>query len=141
MTNKKEMLYSRITRHGQNLKAMFNLDQNIDPVKLCKRLLRLENKAHKLAVDYCNGDIYADDYDHETNKILTKVETILNNNYLRANNIIFMNGDARGYALKINDEYLKNNNFKIHRDMGGYGIIAPDFREYDKRLIDEHQVI
>ena len=141
ITNKKEMLYSRITRHGQNLKAMFNLDQNIDPVKLCKRLLRLENTAHKLAVDYCNGDIYADDYDHETNKILTKVETILNNNYLRANNIIFMNGDARGYALKINDEYLKNNNFNIHRDWGGYGIIAPDFREYDKRLIDEHQVI
>ena len=141
ITKKKIWLYHKIENHGENLKAMFNLDQNIDPVKLCKRLLRLENKAHKLAVDYCNGDIYADDYDHETNKILTKVETILNNNYLRANNIIFMNGDARGYALKINDEYLKNNNFKIHRDMGGYGIIAPDFREYDKRLIDEHQVI
>ena len=44
-------------------------------------------------------------------------------------------------AKKIDDEYLKNNNFNIHRDWGGYGIIAPDFREYDKRLIDEHQVI
>tara|TARA_R100000654_G_scaffold5630_1_gene15572 strand:- start:72 stop:401 length:330 start_codon:yes stop_codon:yes gene_type:complete len=107
---------------------MFNLDHDIDPVKLCKRLLRLETKAHKLAVDYCNGDIYDDDYGHETSKILTKVETILNNNYLRANNIIFMNGDARGYALKIDDEYIRNNNFNIYRDMGGYGIIAPDFK-------------
>ena len=130
MTNKKELLYSQIIRHGQNLKAMFNLNQDIDPVKLCKRLLRLETKAHKLAVDYCNGDIHADDYGHQVNRILTKVETILNNNYLRANNIIFMNGDARGYALKISDEYLKNNNFNIHRDWGGYGIIAPDFREF-----------
>ena len=79
MDNKKEILYSRITKHGQNLKAVFNLDQDIDPVKLCKRLFRLENKAHKLAVDYCNGDIYADDYGHETSKILTKVQAILNN--------------------------------------------------------------
>ena len=124
--NKKEILYSRIIRHGQNLKAMFNLDHDIDPVKLCKRLLRLETKAHKLAVDYCNGDIYADDYGHETSKILIKVQAILNNK-----KVIFVNGDARGYALKINDEYLKNNNFNIHRDWGGYGIIAPDFREFN----------
>jgi len=129
--NKKEILYSRITKHGQNLKAMFNLNRDIDPVKLCKRLLRLEKKAHKLAVDFCNGVIYADDYDYQVSRILTKVETILNNNYLRANNIIFMNGDARGYALKIDDEYIKNNNFNIHRDWGGYGIIAPDFREFN----------
>lgn len=136
MTNKKEMLYSRITRHGQNLKAMFNLDQNIDPVKLCKRLFRLENKAHKLAVDFCNGVIDQLEWDKKADQILTKVETILNNK-----KVLFCNGDARGYALKIDDEYIRNNNFNIHRDLGGYGIIAPDFREYDKRLIDENQVI
>ena len=108
MTNKKEMLYSRITRHGQNLKAMFNLDQNIDPVKLCKRLFRLENKAHKLAVDFCNGVIDQLEWDKKADQILTKVETILNNK-----KVLFLNGDARGYALKIDDEYLKNNNFMI----------------------------
>jgi hypothetical protein len=48
---------------------------------------------------------------------------------LRANNIIFANGDPRGYALKIRSEYVKNNNLDIHRDWGGYGIIAPDLRE------------
>jgi len=125
MDNKKEILYSRITKHGQNLKAVFNLDQDIDPVKLCKRLFRLENKAHKLAVDYCNGDIYADDYGHQVSRILTKVQAILNNK-----KVIFINGDARGYALKIDDEYIRNNNFNIHRDWGGYGIVAPDFREF-----------
>ena len=125
ITNKKIWLYHKIEKHGQNLKAVFNLDHNIDPVKLCKRLFRIENKAHKLAVDYCNGDIYADDYGHETSKILTKVQAILNNK-----KVIFVNGDARGYALKIDDEYIRNNNFNIHRDWGGYGIIAPDFREF-----------
>ena len=123
--NKKEILYSRITRHGQNLKAMFNLDRDIDPVKLCKRLLRLEKKAHKLAVDFCNGVIDQLEWDKKADQILTKVETILKNK-----KVLFLNGDARGYALKIDDEYLKNNNFNIHRDWGGYGIIAPDFREF-----------
>ena len=122
---KKEILYSRITKHGQDLKAVFNLDQDIDPVKLCKRLFRLENKAHKLAVDFCNGVIDQLEWDKKADQILTKVETILNNK-----KVLFLNGDARGYALKIDDEYLKNNNFNIHRDWGGYGIIAPDFREF-----------
>jgi hypothetical protein len=47
---KKEILNQRIKKHGDNLKAIFNLD--IDSVKLCKQLFRLENKAHKLALDY-----------------------------------------------------------------------------------------
>ena len=126
--NKKEMLYSRITRHGQNLKAMFNLDPNLDPVKLCKRLFRLENKAHRLAVDFCNGVIDQLEWDKKADQILTKVETILNNK-----KVLFCNGDARGYALKIDDEYtryIRSCNINIHRDWGGYGIIAPDFREF-----------
>ena len=136
MDNKKEILYSRITKHGQDLKAVFNLDQDIDPVKLCKRLFRLENKAHKLALDFCNGEIDQLEWDQKANKILTKVEAILKNK-----KVLFLNGDARGYALKIDDEYIRNNNLNIHRDWGGYGIVAPDFREYDKRLVDKYQVI
>ena len=125
MDNKKEILYSRITKHGQNLKAVFNLDQDIDPVKLCKRLFRLENKAHKLALDFCNGEIDQLEWDQKANKILTKVEAILKNK-----KVLFLNGDARGYALKIDDGYIRNNNLNIHKDWGGYGIVAPDFREF-----------
>ena len=125
MDNKKEILYSRITKHGQNLKAVFNLDQDIDPVKLCKRLFRLENKAHKLALDFCNGKIDQLEWDQKADKILTKVEAILKNK-----KVLFLNGDARGYALKIDDGYIRNNNLNIHKDWGGYGIVAPDFREF-----------
>ena len=40
---------------------------------------------------------------------------------------IFVNGDCRGYALKIFDDYIRKNDITIYRDWGGYGIIAPDF--------------
>ena len=63
-------------------------------------------------------------WDNEASKILDKVQAILKN---KKN--IFVNGDARGYALKIDDDYIRVNNFNIYRDFGGYGIIAPDFKE------------
>jgi hypothetical protein len=122
----KYIMVQRIKKHGQNLKTVFNLDSETDPIKLCKRLFRLETKAHKLAEDFCNGVIDQLEWDKKADQILTKVETILNNK-----KVLFLNGDARGYALKIDDEYLKNNNFNIHRDWGGYGIIAPDFKEFN----------
>jgi hypothetical protein len=119
MTNKEKKVhvYKMIEKHGNNLKAIFNIDE--DSVKLCKRLFRLENKAHKLATDYCNGD-FQGDVETESNKIVDKVKKILKTNE------IFFNGDARGYALKFNEEFSKDK--YIHNDLGGYGIVAPDFR-------------
>ena len=116
--NKKQIMYNKIQKHGDNLKAIFNLD--IDSVKLCKQLLRLENKAHRLAEDYCNG--ITENIESETYKIIDKVKKILNTNE------VFFNGDPRGYALKLCDQFSKNKN--IHKDWGGYGIVAPDFREF-----------
>ena len=115
---KKAHVYKMIEKHGDNLKAIFNIDE--DSVKLCKRLFRLENKAHKLATDYCNGD-FQGDIETESNKIVDKAKKILKTNE------IFFNGDARGYALKFNEEFSKDK--YIHNDLGGYGIVAPDFRE------------
>jgi len=122
--NKKELLYSKITKHGQDLKRVFNLDPTTDPVKLCKKLLRLENKAHRLATDFCNGDVDQIEFDTKGDKILKKVETIL-----KDKKHLLLNGDARGYALKIDDDFLRINNLSIFRDWGGFGIVAPDFRE------------
>jgi len=116
--NKKQMMYDKIQKHGNNLKAIFNL--NIDSIKLCKQLFRLENKAHRLAEDNCNG--ITDNIESDTNKIIDKVKKILNTNE------VFFNGDPRGYALKLCDQFSKDK--IIHKDWGGYGIIAPDFREF-----------
>ena len=73
----KYIMTQRIKKHGDNLKTIFNLD--IDSIKLCKQLFRLENKAHKLATDYCNGD-FQGDIEKESEKILSKVAKILNTN-------------------------------------------------------------
>ena len=129
--NKKQLMYDRINKHGEDLKRIFKLDPSIDPVKLCKQLFRLENKAHRLAEDGCNGVIY--DTEPQAEKILKKVCKILNidrsidHQYEK----IFFNGDPRGYALKFTSrysKYLRSCNINIHQDWGGYGIIAPDFR-------------
>jgi hypothetical protein len=123
-TQKKE-LYENITAHGDNLKKLFKLDNSVDSVKLCKSLLRLENKAHKIALDYCNhGNI---DQDSAVKNILFQVAVLLKIEISDADEIFF-NGDARGYALKINDEFVKDK--EIFKDWGGYGIIAPDFRNH-----------
>jgi hypothetical protein len=42
---------------------------------------------------------------------------------------IFLNTDPRGYALKIPDDIVKENAWTIHKDWGGFGIIAPDLNE------------
>ena len=130
--NKKQLMYDRINKHGEDLKRIFKLDPNIDPVKLCKQLFRLENRAHRLAEDGCNGVIY--DTEPQAEKILKKVCKILkidrsiDHQYEK----IFFNGDPRGYALKFTtrfSKYIRSCNINIHQDWGGYGIVAPDFRE------------
>ena len=117
----KYILNQRIKKHGDNLKAIFNLD--IDSIKLCKQLFRLEKKAHKLALDYCNGALT--DIEKQSNSILDKVAKILKTNTFN----MFLNTDARGYALKFFEDFSKDK--PIHKDWGGYGLIAPDFRDHN----------
>ena len=117
----KYIMNQRIQKHGDSLKTIFNL--NVDSVKLSKQLFRLENKAHKIATDYCNGVIDGDSAEIESQKIISKVAKLLNTNTFN----MFFNFDARGYALKFFEDFSKDK--PIHKDWGGYGIIAPDFRE------------
>lgn len=119
----KQRQYQQITNHGNNLNAIFHTD--LDPVKLCKKLHSLEIKAHKLATDYCNGDITTEQWEGISEGILYKTDKILN--FINQKIPVFVNGDCRGYTLKIKDKYISDNNITIYRDWGGYGIIAPEF--------------
>jgi len=122
---KKQKMYQNILAHGNNLNAIFNT--GIEPIELCKKLRRLELKAHKIALDWCNGEngIDSENIDSYTQPILNKVYSILGTEKY---NILF-NGDCRGYALKISDKTVRENKLQIHTDWGGYGILAPDFSE------------
>jgi len=119
-------MYQQIEQHGQNLNAIFNT--GLDNIKLCKKLHSLENKAHRLCEIECNT---GEDKDVELSAILTKVKKVLFpdtfNSDAELYKSVFINGDPRGYTLKIKSEYAKANNLSIEQDWGGYGIIAPDF--------------
>jgi len=123
--NKKERMYQQIENHGKNLNLVFGLNE--DPVKLAKKLHSIEAKAHKLAEDYCNGEngVDTETWPDLTDKILDRLDKIIG--FRKLNIPVFINGDARGYALKIDDEYVRVHELKIHKDWGGYGILAPEF--------------
>lgn len=124
MNNKKQKMYQQIERHGDNLKVIFSLSDDTDSIKLCKKLFRLENKAHRLAEDDYNGiNVNAD-----VEKIFKSISKILNLKNINDFKIFF-NNDPRGYALKIDDEFVSKNKLEIHCDWGGNGILAPDFSE------------
>ena len=123
-----------INKHGEALKQFFGLPTDLNPVELCKKLKRLENKAHKYAEDECNG---LADYDEfvqlsKEHGFIEQADKLLN---FKAKGIkVFFNGDCRGYALKISDEHKEAMiEAGIMRDWGGYGIIAPDLTQEVKR--------
>ena len=122
--NKKQQQHENIINHGLKLNRIFNLNR-IDPMTICKQVHRIEVKAHRLAEDYCNIQVDKDKHEKAMEGCLKALDRVLNFN---AQGIpVFINRDPRGYALKIESEYVAAHNLDIHRDWGGYGIIAPEF--------------
>ena len=136
-TIEKVKMYANIEAHGNNLNAIFNTGLN--PVELCKKLNRIERKAHHATTCLCNTNtlhlMYLNKYtgydveqatEAEQDKffegIKKQVVKILGK---EAEKHFFINFDPRGYALKLKSEFCKDKN--IYKDFGGYGIIAPDF--------------
>lgn len=115
--NKKERMYIEIEKHGKEIIKYFNLkDQN--PLDISKKLFSLERKMHRACEAYCNGTISEGELDIVEVNILSKVKGVLGSLHG-----IFINHDPRGYALKLNIS-----NFYM-KDFGGYGILAPNFKE------------
>lgn len=125
--NKKQRMAEQILKHGMDLKRIFFNDPYGEPgpVTVAKAVHRLEVKAHRMAEDYCNGVITEAFNDRQEGSIMKSLDKILG---FKAKGIpVFFNGDPRGYALKIDDAYVREHNLDIHRDWGGYGILAPEF--------------
>ena len=115
--NKKELMRQNIEKHGNDLLAIFPNATINDPVKLCKKLHKLEIDAHSMATSYCNGVIQSNDWEKAISYFLDKVNKVLNTDR------IWINGDARGYALKFDP--LPGE--VIYKDWGSNAIVAPDF--------------
>ena len=124
MTTKHERMMERIQKHGGHLCIIFPERTIADPVKLCKRLRQIEAKASKVALDLCNGVTDQDTADAAFQEIEYEVNGVTG--FARSGVPVFINRDPRGYALKIESEWTLEHAFKMFRDWGGYGIIAPD---------------
>ena len=151
---KRNITTAMIREHGLGLIKFFGLDPNlVDPINLCKKLRRLENQAHRITTQLCNGfpDLYAEvaekvtkNLEDELDKIEGKVRDLLES-YQRPRqfkkiNAIFINHDPRGYALKLDTETIEyfeelGEDFP-HKDWGGYGILAPDLTSDIENEVD-----
>lgn len=126
--NKKQRMYKQIEEHGANLNSIFGTQH--DNVTLCKKLMRLERKVHHATTCLCNTNTL-NLYDvkqateEEENAFFDKIRASLHNILGEKAEIVHINYDPRGYALKIKDEHLEGVN--LYRDFGGYGILAPEF--------------
>lgn len=135
--SRKDQMYEQIKQHGENLNAIFNT--GIEPIALCKKLLRIERKASHVSTCLCNTNTMhllelnrftgydvkqssEDDQDKFFDGIRKQVVKVLGK---QAEDVFFINHDPRGYALKLKSEFCEGKN--IHKDWGGYGILAPDF--------------
>jgi hypothetical protein len=123
MTLKQEVA---IRKHGEQLNAIFHT--GLDPVVLCKKLRRIEGAAHKLAEDACNYlSMESGEFAHRKNLLTARITSLLLLEPMKPTNKgVFINLDPRGYALKIDNQYMRDHNLQLHRDMGGYGILAPE---------------
>lgn len=94
--------------------------------KLSVALLKLEREAHQAAEDYCNGVRFQESeeaWDNFTESIKEEVQALFKQNL----DGFFVNGDPRGYALKIQTEQMKAyETIRLHQDWGGYGILSPE---------------
>ncbi len=120
----------RFTRHCQELEAL----GAEDGVEAYNKLLSLENRAHKVAEDDCNFGMEEEVYEKRMDKIRDAVSKIFG----KLPEGFFINGDPRGYALKIKEEdnklvkgQLDDGISKVisYTDWGGYGILAPEISE------------
>jgi hypothetical protein len=125
--NRKEKMTADISRHGENLKRIFNLAG--DPDKISRQVHSIEVKAQRFALDYCNGVIDGDAMEMADDAIMKRLYKLLGKEKCVETGV-FYNHDPRGYALKISDDWTRgyrNAGGEIHQDWGGYGILAPEF--------------
>ena len=113
-----------ITEHGRQVQALFPVTGRLDAMTLCRRLRRIEAATHRAAERECNGETGAGEWDQAERAAYDALDTLLG--FKAAGIPVEINGDPRGYALKIECGWVAEHRAAIHTDMGGYGILAPD---------------
>lgn len=101
--------------------------------KISVELMKLEKIAHDGATAHCNGDeaflangleYLFRSSEHAWPMFCAMIENRLEGILGSTPKGFFVNGDARGYALKIDSDSKLP--LDLHQDWGGYQILSPD---------------
>ncbi len=116
------------TKYGRLLSETFG--GTLTGAELYGKLRRLERRGARLALRLCNGPEFPSEAEREAEEmaIVAGVRKLL----CGSDYPLVLNLDPRGYALKISDEWMRENREKVGdwmcRDWGGYGLIAPEIK-------------
>jgi len=115
-----------LTRHLQALDKMLLNSEGPYPFFVYEKLRRIELKAHRFTSLGCERNL-TDEETRQLEAIERKLKAMFKPKFAKQ---IFINGDCRGYALKIRSvkpENIDNECKGLHYDWGKYGILAPEF--------------
>jgi hypothetical protein len=87
-------------------------------LKIFQKLRRVENFANRMTTAECNGEATPEGWEDKVRDSVKKI-------FGREVAGFFVNGDPRGYTLKVREEQAKEAG--LHKDWGGYGILAPEY--------------
>lgn len=112
--------------HLKRMSVVFGL-----PMEYLKRrygsLVQIETRGHKLAEDYCNGDINSEQFDKHLSLVTKQLRVFFKDAKNRkAVQSLRLNGDPRGYFLKLEDSFMHETRAVLKTDWGGYGILCPE---------------
>ena len=118
---------NQLFNHVCNLQKIAGLNSYHEAFELYKKLHRIEARMSRIFTDECNGysNLTEDQEEKRDARVLKQLNTLL-----PGLKTIFLNGDPRGYALKISFEEakeLRDKDINLYTDWGGYGILAPEF--------------
>lgn len=122
--------------------------ENPNGKEIAVALYKMEQEAHDAATAQCNGEPYnGQPYrDEDAWQVFKRETAIALRRVLCLSERImvpgfFINGDPRGYALKIDNENSGGKKLidavKLHTDWGGYGILSPEIEGGLSTLLNE----
>ena len=119
--------------HASPLKAGESHEER--GLKMWRKLRRLENEAHDAATAQCNGERYGsqpyredEQWEEFKDAISGRVALVFGFTHLHPPTGFFLNGDPRGYSLKLDPEKCTMPQ-GMETDWGRYGILAAEINE------------
>ena len=119
MKNSKENLNKWRENHHKALESLKGENCNLNGLQLWRKLRTIEVIAHAAATDYYNTKIDTAQLDAVKDSVGKEIERL----FKRKIPGLMFNSDPRGYALKLDNETVTIPE-GMHKDWGGYGILA-----------------